>query len=289
MRKAHKFLSLIVAAAMLLPFSIPVYATSASGTVKIGFFEAEDKIPQEGAVAELYQVADLVITDVGYKFSYTDDFKGCSANLSAISDDYTDIFADYIEENNISGEVRIVNNEGYADFGEVKLGLYLAVQTKATEGTAACNPFLITVPQGSLDSLNYDIIAVPKTDIVRLVDITVKKVWNDSEKKRPDSVSVQLLNNDKVVDEVTLSVENDWEYIWTEMPKGDGYSVREIVPKGYTATYKQNGFEFTVTNTDRLVQTGQLNWPVPVLAGMGLLLMILGLVIWQKDSSKNEK
>ena len=65
------------------------------------------------------------------------------------------------------------------------------------------------------------------------------------------------------------------------------YSVKEInIPKGYTATYQQNGFTFTVTNTSTLIQTGQLKWPIPVLAGAGLLLFAGGWILYSKGKRK---
>lgn len=291
MKKACKFFSLIAACAVALSGVVTANADEAlqTGSIKIGLFEAEDDTPQEGAEVTIYQVADFSVENYQYSYSYTQAFDGCTVDLSLITDDAAEEFSEFVTENDISGETKAVDGEGYVYFEEVPLGLYLAVQTKEVPGNTTINPFLITVPQGSTDDLVYDVEAVPKTDIVRLVEISVKKVWNDEEKSRPSSVTIKLLNNGEVIDEVVLSEDNGWEHTWADMPKGDGYSVEEKVPKGYYANYKQNGFDFTVTNTDRLIQTGQLNWPIPVLAGAGLVLLIIGFVIYQKASSKNEK
>ena len=63
------------------------------------------------------------------------------------------------------------------------------------------------------------------------------------------------------------------------MEKSNRYSVKEGDVKGYTATYAREGYNFTVTNTAKVAQTGQLNWPVPVLAGCGILLFSVGWVL----------
>jgi LPXTG-motif cell wall-anchored protein len=59
------------------------------------------------------------------------------------------------------------------------------------------------------------------------------------------------------------------------------------VPKGFTATYMQNDYVFTVTNTSTLIQTGQLMWPIPVLAISGMLLIASGVVLLQKKRETN--
>lgn len=35
----------------------------------------------------------------------------------------------------------------------------------------------------------------------------------------------------------------------------------------------------TITNTATLLQTGQLNWPIPVLCGLGVLLVAFGIIM----------
>jgi hypothetical protein len=75
---------------------------------------------------------------------------------------------------------------------------------------------------------------------------------------------------------------------YSDLPVSDAYSIKEVdVPKGFTATYKQNGYVFTVTNTSTLIQTGQLTWPIPVLAVSGMLLIAIGITLLQKKGKSN--
>ncbi len=46
---------------------------------------------------------------------------------------------------------------------------------------------------------------------------------------------------------------------------------------GYKVSYLVNGDYVTVRNTESLIQTGQLNWPIPVLAGRALCSCSQGL------------
>ena len=131
--------------------------------------------------------------------------------------------------------------------------------------------------------------ASPKTEAARLITITVHKVWNaDKSTELPDSVTVQLLRKGVVIGTATLHEGNDWQVTYKDLPESDSYSIKEVdVPKGFTATYQQKGYVFTVTNTATLIQTGQLMWPIPVLAVSGMLLIAVGITLLHKMRKTN--
>lgn len=114
-------------------------------------------------------------------------------------------------------------------------------------------------------------------------DLTVRKVWSDSDNKyggRPASVTVTLYNGDTAVSNVTLNAQNNWSYTWTGLDKNGSWSVLESgIPAGYVPSYQASGDVVTITNTAALIQTGQLNWPVLVLGGLGILLVAVGFVM----------
>lgn len=133
------------------------------------------------------------------------------------------------------------------------------------------------------------------------------------ESKRPDSVTIELYCDGELFDTQTVGSESGWRYTWSELsdgklkvgasPSTDGeYSdataqakdhlingehswyVVERGADGYTVTYAVRPVNntFVVINTVKapatpdqaLPQTGQLWWPVPILAAVGLLTMI---------------
>jgi len=118
------------------------------------------------------------------------------------------------------------------------------------------------------------------------INITVVKKWDDDDDKnetRPESVAVTLYNGDTAVEKVILSEENDWTYSWEGLDGHGSWSVLETgIPAGYTPTYRTSGEVVTITNTATLIQTGQLNWPIPVLGGMGLLMIFAGIIFARK-------
>ncbi|MDO4459503.1 MAG: Cna B-type domain-containing protein, partial [Clostridia bacterium] len=98
----------------------------------------------------------------------------------------------------------------------------------------------------------------------KVISATVTKVWDDAgfEKKRPESIKIQLLmDGEEYDDPVELSADNNWTYTWEELYKitSDGvvhnYEVTEVESRYYSVEYKvkENGdnLEFTVINTFR--------------------------------------
>ncbi len=279
----------VLAAFLLLITSAPAYAAGETvidwtkkGSVSVSVKEGDTAI--SGAEFTLYQVADAQTKDSNLCYAFTAAFQGFGGTPDELKGEAAvQRLAAYAEREGVAGIAAQTNQDGYVRFDELPLGLYLVVQTGSVPGFSACTPFLISLPVVEDNQWVYDIDATPKTDVVRLIDITVKKVWNDDGKGRPGSVTVQLQHGDTVVDTVTLNDQNNWSYTWTGQPKSDTWSVKEMdVPKGYTASYAQNGFVYTITNSAALIHTGQLKWLVPALAGAGALLFAGGWLLHLK-------
>ncbi len=120
-------------------------------------------------------------------------------------------------------------------------------------------------------------------------DLTVKKVWEDSGKRgRPESAEVMLYNGETVVEAVVLGEWNNWTHTWKSLDGDGNWQVIETnVPDGYTPFYEKDGNTVTVTNVESLLQTGQNDWLIPVLAGCGLLVIGVGVVLMFRKGKKN--
>lgn len=114
--------------------------------------------------------------------------------------------------------------------------------------------------------------------------LTVNKVWKGEAESYPSKVTVILLGNGKQVEQVTLSDKNDWTHTWEGLDGMTDWTVQEVVPNGYINAIKYDGEKVTITNTAALIQTGQLNWPVPVMAVLGLMLIVSGTVLMKKKA-----
>ena len=82
--------------------------------------------------------------------------------------------------------------------------------------------------------------------------LTVNKEWIlDDGGEAPVSVTVELLRNNRVYEEVTLDEDNDWSHTWTRLDNRYNWKVQEAdVPDGFTAEVSHRGTIWTITNDD---------------------------------------
>ena len=264
------------------------YNPNLTGSISVTLTDKKQSEAIVGAELSLYYVATVIMDEnENLIYNYTNDFKqlDCAIDDAELATKL-DLF---VSQHSIPSVKTTTNINGTAMCAELPLGLYFIKQTGAVEGFAPCTPFLVTVPNEKDGKYLYEVNASPKTEVTRITSITIKKVWNtDKSTEAADSVTVQLLRNGNVVKTAILNMQNNWQVTYSDMPESDAYSVKEVdVPKGFTATYKQQDYVFTVTNTSTLIQTGQLIWPIPVLAGSGMLLIAVGIVLLQKKRKTN--
>ena len=131
------------------------------------------------------------------------------------------------------------------------------------------------------------------------VERTVVKVWDDkgSESGRPASVTVTLLADGAAYDTQVLSDANGWRFTWTDLPATDSdgeaisWWVSENAVAGYTPSVSASGATLVLINSvssPKLPQTGQLWWPVPVLALGGLALLVVGAALGRRKAGEGE-
>lgn len=150
----------------------------------------------------------------------------------------------------------------------------------------------------------------------------VLKRWDDGgdASLRPDAITVYLLRDGALCDTVTLSAANGWRWHWDALPKyGDtglpiDWQVAEEPVSGYTVSLLRESVTFVITNTrtaapdtpdspaspdapdtpdtpdsggspdgGRLPQTGQLWWPVSLLAALGLASLLCGALLRRRE------
>lgn len=288
----RKIIPLCVMVLLILSCSLTVFAqeydSQKTGSISVTLTEQYDKEPIAGAELSVYYVATVRMNANGnLSYVYTDSFENSGIDLD---DPSLAVKLDaYVSEQNVTATKITTDQNGTAICEDLALGLYFIKQTDTVEGFAPCTPFMVTVPGKNAEGYVYDVNASPKTEVARLTDITIRKVWNtDNSTEAAKSVTVQLLRNGTVVKTATLNAQNNWQVTYSYMPESDAYSVKEVgVPKGFTATYQQNGYVFTVTNTATLIQTGQVSWPIPVLAVSGMLFIAAGVTLLQKKRKSN--
>ena len=288
----RKFISIILIVWVLFMMPMTVFAQSFDaerpGSVSVTLMDQDGRTPIVGAELSLYHVATVNLNSKNnLSYTFTNAFEDCGV---ALDDPALSVKLDaFVENHSGSTEKLVTDAYGKVSFTNLPLGLYFVKQTSAVAGYAPCTSFLVTVPNYNTNDYVYDVNASPKTDVARLTTITIRKVWNtNASTKVTDSVTVQLLRDGVVVETAILSEQNNWQVTYTDMPESDAYSIKEVnVPKGLSATYSKSGYVFTVTNTASLIQTGQLMWPIPILAMAGLCLITVGTIVLRKTRNEN--
>ena len=250
------------------------------GKITITLKESIDNTKVEGAEITIYKVANATSENNNLVFKYIDSIKNCDGDLSNLTDISLASKIDKCIENiDLTSQTNLTNELGIVEFNNLDLGLYLVKQTNKVEGYSNIDSFLVTIPKEIDNKWTYEINANPKTDIIRLMDITVEKKWDMVNNNTPNKVTIQLLKKDEIIDTIILNKENNWTYTWKQIEASDEYSVKEInIPAGYTDTYRQIENKFIVTNTKTLVQTGQNIFLIELLSVTGLIFITIGLI-----------
>ena len=258
-----------------------------------------------GMEFRIYKIADV---DEDAVFTFLDSI---AAYGVAMPDDQAgyralaETLSGYIARDGVTPTATAITDAaGKAAFGQQEKGLYLVLADRYTdpkdEMTYIVSPSLVALPNSTDgNSWIYDVTISPKYTSVppvpktegETIDINVIKVWSGeaNKDKRPTFVYAELICDGQVIDTVTLNSGNNWRHTWKDLDATKTYNVTEKeVPAGYTVTITRDGNTYTMNNysgevprktppeTPRLPNTGQLWWPVPILAGAGLVLIVLG-------------
>ena len=194
----------------------------------------------------------------------------------------------------------VTDQQGKALFDDLESGLYLVVGQPLEQGNYVYEyaPFMVSVPGKADGKWQYDATADVKLQPRPLLfDMQVVKVWKDPGyvDKRPDEITVDLYCDGAVQESVRLNARNHWKYTFKDLERTHTWMVREqTVPSGYRATYEDRNGAKIITNTyvkqvpghQTIPQTGLMWWPVPVMAVLGLTLVIIGLAMRRKWSNE---
>jgi len=257
-----------------------------------------------GAPVQLYKIASM---DSSFEITADPTFAEFKSDIENEDTQWyilAEALREFILDENIAcDDATIINSSGVAIFptGSKMLtpGVYLLYCPKYTYNGKVyfASPVIISLPNYRSDGQlsNYVTANIKFSSIDdHPIDVTVKKVWDNRgyQNKQPDKITVQLIKDGTAVtgESVELSERNGWTYTWTDLDPGK-YDVIEKTVSGYQETghrieVKEDGHTIiiTITNTyqpggkpsQKLPQTGQLTWPIPVLTVAGMVLFALG-------------
>ena len=193
--------------------------------------------------------------------------------------------------------------DGTLVWKNVPKGLYLIVGDKTYDEEYVYTPMpvILSVPYETVNGEWQDSVEVlhnklEKKELERAARMTVFMVWRNrpaQEEEVPEESEVTLFQNSETYDTEEFSEENDWSYTWEDLEPVEEWNVEEEkLPDGFTYSYVPDEEGIVIINTyeeeveqeydEKLPQTGQTWWPVPVLAVWGCSFYLAGWILNKK-------
>lgn len=275
MKSIRKRLAAVLAALTLLvwcaapAFALEVVDLSRTGSIKVSLYDSETSEAVGGGTLTLYRVAKVQKDNANLSFVYTNGFEDCGVELGDLSEgELAGRLAEKIAATAESTTVEI-SDLGIAEFGDLEVGLYLVVQTTAAENYNVINPFLVSVPIQENGSYVYDVDALPKVGTAAKKTPEPPDTPDTPDKPEEENPNTPAAPGPDNPDGWVLGAHGEKIYLNPEAPSPDNPNGRVMGAHG-------------------LPQTGQLNWPIPVLAVIGVVLVAAGIEL-KKGTRKDEK
>ncbi len=229
--------------------------------------DSENQTAVTDGTLTLYRAADLYLDNGNMAYAYTEPFSDCEEIPDVTDVKLAAALAEYVSAHEISGTAAEVGKDGSVTFADLSVGLYLVVQTGQSEGYYTAEPFLVTLPLAVEDEWVYDVDAAPKMEELKEIPETPSETETPSGPTEPET-QPGTEETDTGEDEEDEEEDEDEETV-------------PVLPGSSSGTSGSSSSGSSGT----LPQTGQLNWPIPVMAAGGLLLIAVGMFLQRKETA----
>ncbi len=319
--KAKKLTSVVAILMMFVLCVLPLTLTATAllnknGSITLNLTDSENEKSLANVPFRLYFIANAYESGNGIRYELIPPFDEANVDTDDLQDSSLPVHLAYfaISENQPYTE-KTTDEKGVIVFDNLEIGLYLVVPVQNKEDTYITSPFVISVPNYDYENQkwSYDIDASPKildgdgNEDGAETYISVVKKW-DTDTSYPESITVVLLRDFQEYEKIQLNESNNWYYRFDNLSENHIWNiVEENVPDGYTVYYETSSNTVTIINKsekpqeegttnppeeeteeDKLVQTGQLNWPVPVCSISGLLIFSIGWAVLNFGKKESE-
>lgn len=289
MKSIRKRLAALAAALALLAccaapaFALEVVDLSRTGSIKVSFYDTDTAEAVGGGTLTLYRVAAVNKKNADLSYAYTNGFEDCGIELGDLSEG--ELAAKLAGKISATAEstTQEVGEDGTTTFEDLAVGLYLIVQSTAAENYNVINPFLVSVPMQEDGKYVYEVDAMPK------VGTATKQTPPDTPDTPDKPDTPDTPETPETPDTPDEDNPNNPNAPGPDNP--DGWVLGAHGEKIYLnnpnapSPDSPNG---QVLGAHGLPQTGQLNWPIPVLAVSGVVLVAAGVAL-RKGNRRDEK
>ena len=166
MKYKNRIVASLLAVLLLCVLPVTAYAYETPDESEKGTITVEMKYDGKavtGGTLTAYRVGQVQEDDGNYRFAQTPAMETFSGNYDDISSaKLAEEVAVFVKKNEIPAYQVVENTEGKAVFTNLELGLYLIVQTKASDGYEPLKPFLVSVPMNENGHYVYEVNAEGK-------------------------------------------------------------------------------------------------------------------------------
>ncbi len=311
--KLNRLAALLLSAGLLFIAPLCFSRTAeAAADKRITLTCTQDEIILKGVQWELFQIGERQDHTVNFIPALSE----YELDLGDLSTEAVDTAAKTLESYVTAAGLAPIaagstDSNGELVFEGLDNGLYLAVGKPLQIGSICYYPSALLLEiLGSDTGMSYD--AFPKFYAEHRSNADkayiVRKVWvddDDANHARPVNITVDLFENGVLRETVTLDESNNWEYRWETLDTASRWTVVERkIPAHYEVMIDYNSQQYLIRNTyqdtpkvttappavtttatttaevkkpAKLIQTGQLWWPVLPLSVGGLLLIGIGI------------
>lgn len=290
----RRFAALLLMLCLLAAGALPVLATSANirlmdasgnpatGTIRVALYDSAKDKALSGGQLTLYRVAEVKRKNGDLSFEYCGDFYGCGIALGDLTDStLADQLLEYMPQG-ARGTTKTVDADGNAAFEDLELGLYLIVQSKASNGYAPIKPFLVSLPMAENGKWNYEVDASPKVGGYTPVNPDTPPVPPTPVPDKPGTPEQPTEPTNPDTPKNPDGPDSPVSPGSPDSPVAPGNPDNPVAPGNPNNPALAGHPDGAVMSG--LPQTGQLNWPVPVLAVSGVLLFAAGWVLNKKEA-----
>ena len=291
---------LLVMAAIVLILSVsvtvlagPVPDTGRRCSITISF--QKNNVPVAGGSVICTQVGYIYKSGDGYSFRRLLDHK----ELVNLTDPDTPVELErFVNQNNLTGTVKTVNKNGIVTFTDLETGVYLIRQKNAPEGYMPIKPFLVTLPYLKNGEYIYDLDASAKTELEKEpsepteptapTDPTEPTTPTDpTEPTTPTGPTEPTTPTDPTEPTTPTGPTEPTTPTAPTEPTTPTGPTEPTTPTAPTEPTTPTGpTEPTTPDGGDSPQTGQLNWPVPVMAILGVFCLCLGMFFAAKEKKE---
>lgn len=139
------------------------------GSILVSLKDKKNNKAVPGGCFTLYQVAIAKENNGDFLYQYVNGFENCGISLKNLNDSTLAKKLQKKVSKTAKGTSNMADKNGKLKYNNLSTGIYLIIQTEASDGYKKVSPFIVTVPLKMQGEWVYNVDASPKVDAVTTI------------------------------------------------------------------------------------------------------------------------